>query len=62
MDDISAELEDLRRHYSGAYVINGHLGTWTASRTDGKGTVRADNPARLRALIRLDYQRQPVPR
>jgi hypothetical protein len=35
MDDVSVELEDLRRHYSGAYVINGHLGTWTARRTDG---------------------------
>jgi hypothetical protein len=62
MDDTSADLEDLRHHYSGAYRINGRLGTWTAVRLDGKGTVRAENPERLRDLIRLDYAAQPVPR
>jgi hypothetical protein len=62
MDDVSAELEDLRTHYSGAYRINGRLGVWTAIRADGKGAIRADNPALLRDLIRADYAVQPVPR
>ena len=62
MDDVGTELEDLRTHYSGAYRINGRLGVWTAVRTDGKGTVRADNPALLRDLIRADSAAQPVPR
>jgi len=62
VSDASPELTDLREHWGSAYVIAGVLGHWTAARRDGQGMLRADDPESLRAMIRLDYQANPIPR
>lgn len=60
---IAAQLEELRHHWSSAYVISCSApGRWTAERRDGKGTIRADDVGELRDMIRADYEAQPVPR
>jgi hypothetical protein len=59
---ISAALEDLRHHWSSAYIINGFEGRWSAERRDGKGVIRASTPRELLGMIRADYSAAPVPR
>ena len=59
----SDDLDDLRWHWGGAYVIsNPSPGTWLAQRRDDRTTVRADNPVQLRFKITADYAARPVPR
>ena len=62
ISDVSSALADLKEHWGSAYSIRGLPGYWSAIRRDGKGAVRADNPERLREMIRADYLALPVPR
>jgi hypothetical protein len=58
----AADLEDLRHHWRGAYIVNGSGACWVATRTDDGSSVFAASAAKLRDRIRRDYERQPVPR
>jgi hypothetical protein len=63
VSDWDAELDDLVHHWGSAYVIL-HPGTdrWVAQRRDNGVTLRAAGPGELLALIRADYQANPVGR
>lgn len=56
-----SDLDDLRWHWGGAYVI-GHMGPdqWLAQRRDDRKVLRADNSEKLLELIRADYGGRPV--
>lgn len=56
------DLEDLRHHWRGAYVINGSNERWVATRTDDGVSLLASSAEELREKIRRDYERKPVPR
>ncbi len=56
------ELASLRYHWSGAYSISYHLGTWLAARNDTREVLTASSAEELRGKIREDYRRRPVPR
>lgn len=58
----SEDLEDLRFHWRGAYVINGGKGCWAATRTDNGASLVCTTANDLRERIRADYQANPVPR
>ena len=61
--DDDSDLDDLRWHWGGAYVI-GHMGPdlWLAQRRDDRKVLRADNPENLLEVIRADYAKRPVNR
>jgi hypothetical protein len=61
----SKALADLREHWQQAYRFSvrdmDHGEEWTASRR-GDGTILvAESAAQLRALVRADYTRPPLP-
>ena len=59
---VSGELAELRHHWGDAYVITDRPG-WRAKRRDGRGGwITAPDPQALVEAIRVDYQREPVPR
>jgi hypothetical protein len=60
---IARDLASLRWHYGGAYQISVHRsGKWRAARTDNGERLEAGSAEDLRAKIREDYGRNPVPR
>jgi hypothetical protein len=59
---ILTPLGDLRWHWGGAYRITAYPRCWRAQRRDDGRDLFADDSEQLRALIRTDYTRQPVPR
>jgi hypothetical protein len=50
--DDATDLEDLRRHYGEAYLIEMIGGRWIAQRRDSHATMSGDGPDRLLDLIR----------
>jgi len=56
------ELASLRFHWSGAYSISCHLGTWLAVREDTREALTAASASELLDEIRGDYRQRPVPR
>jgi len=55
------QLADLRWHWGDAYEIK-WSGTFSGVRLDNGLAVKAASADELRALIRSDYSRRPVPR
>jgi hypothetical protein len=57
------ELEELRYHWGGAYVITCPApDLWLAQRRDNRATLRAGSAGELRDMIEDDYATKPVPR
>ena len=58
------QLAELRHHWGEAYDIFADRGDrWRARRRDGRGAwLVARDPEQLLALLRADYQRDPVSR
>jgi hypothetical protein len=56
------DLDELRWHWSSAYLIH-HLGDrWVAQRRDSRATISAGTAGELQDLIARDYAARPVPR
>lgn len=55
-------LAELRYHWGSAYVIDGDIGHYTATRRDNGLVLHAETPNDLYAVIRRDYMSYPVPR
>jgi hypothetical protein len=62
VDSDERDLDELRWHWGGAYLIARLGGRWTAQRVDSRETISADTAAGLRDLITADYEAKPVPR
>jgi hypothetical protein len=63
VSDWEGPLDELRWHWSGAYLISFfEPDNWTAQRRDNRETLRADNPVDLREKIVPDYRANPVGR
>jgi hypothetical protein len=62
MNTDQEELQDLRFHWGGAYLIHQIGPHWIAQRRDTHSSFSADGPDALLARIRHDYAAAPVPR
>ena len=60
---VARSLASLKWHYGDAYRFSVHRdGTWRAARTDNGEQLEADSAEDLRAKVREDYGRNPIPR
>ena len=60
---VARDLASLRWHYGDAYHFSVHRdGTWRAARTDNGEQLVGDSAEDLRAKVRQDYGRNPIPR
>jgi hypothetical protein len=61
-EQLARDLEELRYHWSSAYMISWAGGHFVAQRRDTYATVSADSAGQLFLRIREDYFAHPVPR
>jgi hypothetical protein len=56
------DLDELRWHWDGAYLIHRLGARWVAQRRDSRESFSAASADGLRELIIADYNNRPVPR